>query len=70
MTQTSTPAGHIVFFYTNPVTGKGIPANVIWSSEDGGKFVIDLIDQPGEWMVTAGDLYCEDESGRYLGGPR
>lgn len=60
---------NVIAFYTNPITGKGIPANVVWSSEDGGSFDIELIDRPGLWMVTAGDLYVEDESGRHLGGP-
>jgi hypothetical protein len=69
MPQTSSPTGHILFFYTNPNTGKGIPANVVWRSEDGSSFDIELL-TGGTWMVTAGDLYCEDESGRYLGGPR
>lgn len=67
MTQTSTPAGHIIFFYTNPNTGTGIPCAVL--DQEDGKFDIELIDGTCGW-VTAGDLYCEDESGRYLGGPR
>ena len=70
MTTRILPSGRILCFYTNPVTGKGTPAHVIWASEDGGRLVIDLINQKGEWMVTAGDLYCEDESGRFLGGPQ
>jgi hypothetical protein len=58
-------------FYTNPGTGIGIPCTVL--DEDGdGQFLIRLDKLAGEvegW-VTAGDLYLEDESGRYLGGPR
>lgn len=70
MTTTKSTIGRILTFYTHPATGKGIPAHIVWASEDGGRLVIQLINRKGEWMVTAGDLYCEDESGRYLGGPR
>jgi hypothetical protein len=58
-------------FYTNPNTGQGIPCTVLDSDED-GQFLIRLDKLAGEvegW-VTAGDLYLQDESGRYLGGPR
>lgn len=55
------------FFYTNPNTGQGIPCTIVHDDED-GSFVIEL--PSGErGMVDAGELYCEDESGRYLGGP-
>jgi hypothetical protein len=54
-------------FYTNPNTGTGIPCTVL--VEDDGSFEIELADGARGW-VTAGDLYVEDESGRYLGGPR
>lgn len=65
MTTTRT-AGNEVTFYTDPNTGRGIPCAVL--SSDDGTFEIELISgQVG--LVTAGDLYCEDESGRYLGGP-
>jgi hypothetical protein len=67
MTKTSQASGNVVHFYTDPNTGRGIPCAV--PSEDDGKFDIELIDGTRGW-VTAGDLYCEDESGHFLGGPR
>ena len=36
---------------------------------DDGSYLITLATGQQGW-VTAGDLYVEDESGRYLGGPR
>jgi hypothetical protein len=53
-------------FYTDPNTGKGIPCTVL--AEEDGSYVIRL-ESGQEGSVTAGDLYREDESGRYLGGP-
>jgi len=55
-------------FYVNPGTGAGISCTVL-ESDDDGSFLIRLTDGAEGW-VTAGDLYLEDESGRYLGGPR
>lgn len=55
-------------FYTNPNTGQGIPCSIV-STDDDGLFEIELVDGT-RGVVTAGDLYQEDESGRYLGGPR
>lgn len=66
MTKMSAPAGQIIYFYTDGNTGQGIPCAVL-DNED-GRFDIELITGQRGW-VTAGDLYCEDESGRYLGGP-
>jgi hypothetical protein len=64
MTQTGTAAAATL--YTDPNTGKGIPCTVL--SSDDGTFEIELVTgQRG--LVTAGELYCLDESGRYLGGP-
>lgn len=67
MTQTGTAAIPTQTFYTDPNTGKGIPCEVLAS--DDGTYEIRLPDgRTG--LVTAGDLYVLDESGRYLGGPR
>jgi hypothetical protein len=66
MTNTSALAGQIIYFYTDPNSGRGIPCAVL--SSDDGSFDIELISGQRGW-VTAGELYCEDESGRYLGGP-
>lgn len=54
------------FFYTNPNTGRGIPCDVL--REEDGSFEIRLPDER-VGVVSAGDLYLLDESGRYLGGP-
>lgn len=68
MTKTSTPAGPISYFYTDPGSGLGIPCTVL-DSED-GMYHIELITGGETILTTAGGLYCEDESGRYLGGPQ
>jgi hypothetical protein len=67
MTQTSIPAGNMIHFYTNPNTGQGVPCVVI--AEEDGTLEIELITRE-RGVVSAGELYVEDESGRYLGGPR
>lgn len=54
-------------FYTDPNTGKGVPCTVEVAED--GSFLIVLPTGERGW-VTAGDLYVEDESGRYLGGPK
>lgn len=62
-------AGEISFYYTDPNSGRGIPCTVLDTND--GSFLIKL-DKPAgeiEGWVTAGDLYCLDESGHYLGGP-
>jgi hypothetical protein len=56
-----------VTFYTDPNTGRGIPCVVL--AEDDGAYEIELLDGRCG-AVTSGDLYVEDESGRYLGGPQ
>jgi hypothetical protein len=56
-----------VVFYTDPLTGCGVPCNVLATDYDGTLY-IELIDgRTG--LATLGDLYAEDESGRYLGAP-
>jgi hypothetical protein len=67
MTQTSEPAGLVDYFYTNPNTGEGVPCTVL--AQEDGEFLVRLPDDQ-MYLVTAGELYCQDESGRYLGGPR
>jgi hypothetical protein len=57
------------FFYTNPNTGWGIPCTVL-STDGDGTYEIELTNTGDRGLVTAGELYREDESGRYLGGPR
>lgn len=52
-------------FYTDPNTGRGVPCVIL--AHDDGSFLIRL-DSGQEGVVTTGDLYGEDESGRYLGG--
>lgn len=65
MNATQTTGQH---FYTNPNTGTGIACTVL-STDDDGLYEIELsTGQIG--VVSAGDLYRLDESGRYLGGPR
>jgi hypothetical protein len=54
------------FFYTDPNTGAGHPCVIV--AHDDGRFLIRL-GEGAELVVTAGDLYMEDESGRYLSGP-
>lgn len=66
MTQTSTPAGQVIPFYTDPNTGRPIPCVVL--SRVDGSYEIELI-TGARGVVSSGDLSCEDESGRYLGGP-
>jgi hypothetical protein len=64
MTQSGTPER---MFYTNPNTGEGIACVVL--AEDDGSYEIEL--STGlRGVVSAGDLYRLDESGRYLGGPQ
>lgn len=57
----------VSIFYTDPNTGRGIPCKVLEQDGD-GRFLIKL-DSGSEGVVSTGDLYCLDESGRYLGGP-
>jgi hypothetical protein len=54
------------FFYVDPNTGAGRTCDIL--AHDDGRFLIRL-GGGAELVVTAGDLYVEDESGRYLGGP-
>lgn len=55
---------HEVVFFTDAGTGHGAPCSVLVA--DDGEYEIETIDGMRGW-VTAGDLYAEDESGRYLG---
>lgn len=57
--------GNIITFYTSD-SGRGIPCKV--EATEDGSHLIELITRE-RGVVTSGDLYCEDESGRYLGGP-
>lgn len=66
---TNTQVGAERFFYTNPNTGRGIPCTVLATDED-GSYEIELTNTKERGLVSAGELYREDESGRYLGGPR